>query len=378
VKKQIKLALALSLLVITLGVGAAIEWDEEYAEARYNNLETVQDDWDSETAVQEDLNNETEVEEDWDHGEAENTNDNWDSETATQDEEVEVEEDEWDTGVAERTEPEEEPDDYEDWDHEEVEQDVEVEEDPEPEEEPEEPEEVEVEEEEEEPEPQPQPERTYTLPAEEHEISLNLPETAEVGENFTIEGNITGDDVGEGENATIFLNEEEHENTTIENETFSTELAIDQVSEHEITVQALDEQVTETIEISSPIEFGEISAPQTVEAGEDFEICVEVDAEEDQEVSLMRNGSDIETVTGTGELCFETTAPDSGMYEYTITAEDLEESVEIEVLEPAPEEEPEPEEEDEEDEEDEGGLITGNFLYQGASNFINSILDIFR
>jgi len=317
------------------------EWDEEDAE---NEEETEDDTWDDDTAENEEGTTDEEDEET--EEDAENNDDNWDHEDAEDtDDGEEPEGDEWDEEDAENTDDE--------WDHEDAENtddgdDVE-------------------EEEETEDDTGGTRTRSYIYPhaSPDYEIELNTsPETLYAGEPFTLEGEIQNEEIEEGSEAVIYVNGEEMDTVTInEDGTFESELTIEESGEHELMIEALGDETESTLEVLEDSEL-EIDAPQIVSPGQQFTICAETGSTT-SEVTLMRNGDTIDTEEGSNEVCFETTAPSSGNPTYTIATEEAEEETTVEVRDTTTG--------SSESDESEGGFITGSFLYQTLSGFLSSI-----
>ena len=63
-----------------------------------------------------------------------------------------------------------------------------------------------------------------------------------------------------------------------------------------------------------------LQAPRTVLEGENFEICAQVESDTEAEVLLFKDGSRIDSRTGSDEICFETEAQEPGEKNYWVRA----------------------------------------------------------
>jgi uncharacterized membrane protein len=90
------------------------------------------------------------------------------------------------------------------------------------------------------------------------------------------------------------------------------------VGELSLSVRAAGESAERSVQVLPTSSVLSVDAPQQVFEGDQFQICGRIQTQEQAEVSLLRNGEDLKSKSGSGEVCFDTTARDTGDNEYTV------------------------------------------------------------
>ena len=74
------------------------------------------------------------------------------------------------------------------------------------------------------------------------------------------------------------------------------------------------------LEVTPSVEITSFTAPQTVNAGEVFEICVQADSQVEPQFRLFEEGDSIDSGSGTSEVCFDRALDQAGTYDYELVA----------------------------------------------------------
>lgn len=90
------------------------------------------------------------------------------------------------------------------------------------------------------------------------------------------------------------------------------------VGELSLSVRAAGETAERRVRVLPTSSVLSVEAPQQVFEGDQFQVCGRIQTQEQAEVSLLRNGEELASKSGSGEVCFDATARDTGDNEYTV------------------------------------------------------------
>jgi PKD repeat protein len=109
------------------------------------------------------------------------------------------------------------------------------------------------------------------------------------------------------------------------------------VGELSLSVRSGGESAGRSVRVLPTSSVLSVDAPRQVFEGDQFQVCGRVQTQGQAEVSLLRDGEDLASKSGSGEVCFDTTARDIGDSEYTVRSSTYgngnQKSITVEVLE---------------------------------------------
>jgi len=80
------------------------------------------------------------------------------------------------------------------------------------------------------------------------------------------------------------------------------------------------EEASADLEVTPSIEVTSLDYPESVEAGEAFDICVQAESQVEPQFRLFEEGDSVDSGSGSGETCFERNITEAGTYDYELVA----------------------------------------------------------
>jgi len=92
-------------------------------------------------------------------------------------------------------------------------------------------------------------------------------------------------------------------------------------TENNSNADALEPNQTETTQTGTSVEIQSVDWPSSVRLGSSFEVCAEISAPQTPEVTLFKDGVEVDSISQNGNSCFTTTLEQPGDHTLEIRAE---------------------------------------------------------